>query len=211
MNRLQKVWNKVPTKIWVSVCILMYAIIMAVCKKSVDATFCAFAVGFCFLGDVSLNHRRYHKEQTEYDFKVGMIMFLIAHVLYAIAYFVLIERQYRIYLEPGANWLLFMAVLLLLFVLTSTAIEEHMDFGEYELMVVVYTLAIMLDFTMVLFYSNLSKNIHSLAVFGAAALVVSDFLIAYEKFAFEKKSDARIRKMIWILYVGGQILMIANA
>ncbi len=199
----------VPIKIKVSFCILSYAIAMAIAKNRPDSTCCVFAVLFCFSGDVALNHKKEHKQQTNTDFKIGMIMFMVAHILYITTYFLLIQREYSDVIERGANWFLFLIVDSLLLFGIAEVLYERIDFGKYKIVILVYMLIITSSFTMTFCYANIAKSFSSLACVGAAALVISDLIIAFEKFAHYETHKTRM--LVWITYVVGQLLIITFA
>ncbi len=213
MNRFAtafgKALSKVPVKIKVSFCLLFYALVLAIVKGRTDGILCLIAMTFCFAGDVALNHRKNRNEQTSRDFKVGMAMFMVAHVFYAATYFARISNEYANVLEAGPNWLLFLVVDGLLFFVIAETLNERLDMEKYEMAVLVYTMLITTSFCMTFFYANLAKSISSLACVGGAALVASDLVIAFERFANYETNRTRV--FVWVSYVAGQFLMITFA
>ncbi len=205
----KKVVRMVPFKVVMSACILMYAIIMALYKNRTSSWFCIVAVVFCFLGDIAFNHQKNHKALRDEDFKAGMAMFFLAHLFYSITYFILIDTNYKYVLEFGGNWIIFAGVDIGMFFTVSEFMMQRIEFGEYEVGVVIYTLMILTTLCMTLFYSILSNSIGSLSVFGAASLVISDIIIAFERFAHMKTRKTRI--LVWVTYVFGQLVMITFA
>jgi len=213
MNRfataMVKTPAKVPVKIKISFCIFIYAVVMACVKRRIDGIFCLIAVIFCFAGDVALNHRKNHNEQTSKDFKIGMIMFMIAHVLYSITYYARMLNEYPQVVDRGCNWLVFLVVDVFLILTITETIGERLDFGKYEFAIILYMAVISTSFSMTFCYANIAKSISSLACVGGAALVISDLIIAIEKFAHYKTQKTRV--MVWVTYIVGQILMITFA
>ncbi len=100
----------VPLKIKASFGLLVFAMLMAIIKSRIDATWCLIAMLFCFAGDIALNHDKDRSKRSTNDFIVGMLMFMLAHVAYAITYFMRIREMYPESLAQGINWTLFIVV-----------------------------------------------------------------------------------------------------
>ena len=199
----------VPLKIKVSFGILVFAMLMAIIKSRPDGTWCLFAVLFCFAGDIALNHTKDRRKRSSRDFMVGMVLFSIAHILYSITYFLRIYYEHSYLLESGYNWTLFLCIDCVLFLAFFSIMNENMILGKYYVAVFVYTIVIMTTFTMTFFYANSAKSISSWACLGSALLIVSDGVIAVEKFTnYETK---KTRAIVWFSYVIGQLIMITFA
>ena len=202
--------SKIPTKIVASFMILIYAITMAVIKERMDAIICIIAVIFCFFGDISLNHKVNHSEQTNRDFIIGLAMFAIAHIFYTISYAVKVEFFYSNIAMKPINWLPFLALDIALILFIDMIIKKYTNISpNYNRIILIYIIIIVTDFSMILFYAVLEKSVNSTAVFGIVFLIISDFLIAFEKFANVK--NLVIRKLVWIFYILGQIIVILFA
>ena len=201
--------SKIPVKIRVSMCIFVYALVMAMVKSRSDGIWCLIAVLFCLTGDVALNHKKDRHRQTSKDFEVGMFMFMMAHICYTITYLVLMHREYSQAFEHGYNWLLFILCDCFLFVGIFEPLTERVNLGKYEIAIMVYTMVIVTSFTTTFFYANCVKSIASTACIGAALMVLSDLIIAFEKFGHYENHSTR--RLVWITYVAGQFLMITFA
>ncbi len=199
----------VPWKIKVSFGLLVFAMLMAIIKSRPEGKWCLIAVIFCFAGDIALNHKKNRNKRTNRDFIIGMVMFIIAHILYTITYFLRIYHEYSYLLDSGYNWTLFICLDCVLFLAFFSIMNENMILGKYDVAVFVYTIVIMTTFTMTFFYANSAKSISSLACLGSALLVVSDGVIAVEKFTYYETK--KTRAVVWVSYVIGQLLMISCA
>lgn len=134
--------------------------------------FVVLALVFSFLGDTSLMFEQQHNLY----FVVGLAMFLLAHIFYVVFFI----RSSKIILWAKMQWII-LAVLAygagLMFFLSP-----HL--GQMRIAVWIYALTIM---TMLLFSYNFYVNYSSgIWVFwGALLFVLSDSLIAIDKFALK--------------------------
>ena len=91
MNRwfdnLPIIGKRIPGKITLSFLMLIFAISMYLIFRTVDRAICVLAMAFSFTGDIALNHRKNHNEQSKKDLIIGGIFFIVAHICYCMAYY----------------------------------------------------------------------------------------------------------------------------
>jgi uncharacterized membrane protein YhhN len=159
---------------------------------------------FCFswIGDVALMF----VFKDENLFLVGLVGFLITHILYTIAFINVTDRKAESLL-PKKGWVLLPLVIYMvafLWVLVP-AISGNEKTQPFLIPVLVYSTAIA---TMVAFSINRFKRVNdksfALVVSGALLFMFSDSIIAINKFltSFDTASI-----FIMILYIGGQYLI----
>ncbi len=131
------------------------------------------ALVFSWLGDVTLQLTQFRESY----FMIGVGCFLIAQLLYALAFFT----------TPGKNILVFRKVYLIIpVILYGLGILWLLNdsLGDMRLPVTIYTVVIM---TMLLAAINRKKKVNSqsflLVLAGAIIFVVSDSILAINKFA----------------------------
>jgi len=154
------------------------------------------ALFFSFLGDTFL----LFDAKAPIYFILGLSMFLLAHVFY-IVFFSKKASERKIFKNP---------VLLLLVAAYGIGLVAYLlpHLGEMLVPVVVYALVIM---TMLIFALNLVLNSAKGAIFicvGALLFVISDSLIAIDKFAL-KLWQAQF--LIMITYIAAQWAIIEGA
>ena len=206
-TRFNKIMSRVPlisnaTKIIISMGLLAFAfIIYNVYSHSLDSKLCLAAMGFSFLGDVALNCVP-HGKRPRYLLYLGAIFFMLAHSTYADAYWLLIGQND--FGNHGA-FAAFVFVLLLfgMTVLTAILTKQSPSIGMI-LVFSIYTIIIGLNFVTICSYSY---AFHAFSFVGALSFLISDFIIGIENI-FKVKNDT-LRKLVWIFYPIGQILIIA--
>ena len=169
-----------------------------VSHRTITHKFILVALGFSWLGDVLLMN------ETEVFFLLGLVSFLITHVLYILGF----RREINLRQEPTLIRrqplaalpivLLFGGLLLLLF--------NHIP-GEMKIPVVIYSSVITL---MVIIALNrcgrVSQESFRLVFTGAVLFMLSDSLIAINKFYFND-TLWKAGFFIMLLYIAGQYLI----
>jgi uncharacterized membrane protein YhhN len=154
------------------------------------------ALALSSVGDFLLGIRRLGNLDGESLFLLGLVLFLIAHLLY-IALF----RKYRGPIWRKPNWVRVCGVLAILVVLGSVLGVLHRSLGSMLIPVVVYSL--------VLACMGISAILADLgtplAGFGALLFIASDAMIAISKF---RGSFLGNQQLIWITYYSAQLLIL---
>ena len=209
MNRwfdnLPIIGNKIPGKITLSFLMFLFAICMELIFKTVDRLFCVFAMTFSFLGDIALNHKKNHDEQSKKDFILGGISFVVAHFCYCIAYYKKIQiNNYTVFNIGSVLAIIILIATTFLTVITSIEKEQKLIiFG------IAYLWLTGINYTTIFSYAFSVKSVESLAALGGVLFLASDVIIGLEKFSGLKSKLAR--NLVWYLYPLGQIILIALA
>ena len=214
-TRFRRLMHHIPlisnsTKLAISSMILGFAFFLFVFKvdssaeKSVVASgICVIAMFFSFLGDLFLNYFPIHRRPT-WMFYAGALAFMLAHLSYATAYYQLIMEGNKAFLNPGAI-LAIISLILLVSITVFVAIQNKVNVKSMTILVFsLYTMVIGINFVTI---SSHSWNFASMSFIGATSFLISDFIIGIET-VFKIKSRT-LRKLVWIFYPLGQILIIA--
>lgn len=214
-TRFRRLMHYIPlisnsTKLAISSTILLFAFFLFVIKvdspaeKSVVASgICVIAMFFSFFGDLFLNYFPIHR-RPNWMFYCGAISFMVAHLAYATAYYRLIVEGNKVYLNPGAN-LAIISIVMLIFMTVLTAVQNKVKINFLTIFIFsLYTIVIGINFVTI---ASHSWNFLSLSFIGAVSFLISDFIIGIET-VFKVKSRV-LRKLVWIFYPLGQILIIA--
>ena len=205
-DKLPIIGKKIPGKITLSFLMLLFAVCMRQVLKTSDRTICVLAMFFSFVGDVALNHKRNHNEQSLMDFVFGGISFIAAHICYCIAYNIkIIENKYTL-INPGLIFAISILILVSYFVLISSKSEKNLKLKAFG---IAYLWLTGINYITIFSYAYSSKSIESLAALGGLLFLASDVIIGFEKFSGLKSSLAR--ELVWWLYPIGQIILIAMA
>ena len=206
-TRFNKIMSHVPlisnvTKLIISMGLLAFAFIMYnVYSRSLDNKLCLAAMGFSFLGDVALNCTP-HGKRPHYLLYLGAIFFMLAHTTYADAYWLLMAQDDLG--NPGAfAAFVFMVLLFIMTVLIAIHTKQSPSKGMIVVFSI-YTFIIGMNFITICSYSY---AFHAFSFVGALSFLISDFIIGVENI-FKIKSNT-LRKLVWIFYPIGQILIIA--
>ena len=213
MNRwfdnLPVIGNKIPGKITLSFLMLVYAIILFVVIRSHDRYICFIAMFFSFIGDIALNHNPDHSKQTNRDFIIGGVSFIVAHVFYCIAYNSKITISGYEVFNPGTEF----AIMILLFVTAMMIIWNISKKNNFINKLFYFGLAYLwitgINYITIFSYSYSVKGIQSIAAFGGLMFLASDIIIGMEKFFGLKSKTAR--ELVWWLYPIGQLILITMA
>lgn len=206
-TRFNYIMSKIPlitnrTKLIISMGLLAFAFIMYnASSHSIDSKLCLGAMCFSFLGDVALNCTP-HGKRPHYLLYTGAVFFMLAHITYADAYGFLIGQNGL--LNLGA-----FAALVFVLLLTSMTVLIAIINGstpKKSMIVVFCVYAIVIGYNFVTICSY-SYSFHAISFVGALSFLISDFIIGIENI-FKIKNDT-LRKLVWIFYPIGQILIIA--
>lgn len=190
------------TKIEISMFLVVFAYLSYVVHpESLDTTFCFIAMFFSFIGDISLNGMPLEK-RPNWLMYTGAASFMVAHLLYAKAYYVLIKDSYEFF-NAG---MIISSVFMVLFLLVSIICVIKSKQSLKALMLVIfgiYIFIIGINFITICSYSWSAK---ALSFIGALSFLISDFIIGIET-VFKIKSST-LRKLVWVFYPIGQFLII---
>ena len=210
MNRwfdnLPIIGNFIPGKIVLSFLMLLFAIFLHIFFKDSKSSFCILAMSFSFIGDIALNHKQTHDEQSNKDFIVGGISFILAHMFYCITYFQKIQINHYKLLNFGA----FISVTILIAVTIFMLIKLNSNSPlVLSLFGFVYLWLTGINYISIFSYAYSVKSIESIAALGGLMFLASDVIIGLEKFLGMKSKF--VRELVWWLYPIGQIIIIAIA
>ena len=214
-TRFRRLMHYVPlisssTKLAISSTILLFAFILFVLKMDsyaeqglIASGICVIAMLFSFLGDLFLNYFPVHRRPT-WMFYCGAITFMLAHLAYATAYYKLIVEGNKAFLNPGAI-LASISIILLISMTILIAIQNKVSVKPLTILIFsLYAVIIGINFVTI---ASHSWNFASISFIGAISFLVSDYIIGIET-VFKVRSRI-LRKLVWIFYPLGQILIIA--
>ncbi len=176
--------DRVPGRAYLkgSVCLLLAAMALGG-DLGRDGWLLAAALGFGALGDVFLDH------PGESNFVRGLAAFLVGQLIYALLF--------GLHVGDTSNWPLALVVIAFA---GTTAAWLWPDLGRYRVPVAAYMAAI----TAMGLTAALADFAGPWVFFGAALFIISDTLIAIDKF---KHRFAGAHHLIWLTYVAGQTLI----
>lgn len=202
MSHIPLISNK--TKLLISASLVAFAFIMfCIRPERLDAQICLLAMCFSFLGDLSLNCMPLHK-RPHWLLYIGAAFFMVAHLQYAVAYYWLIFRSNNVFFNLGASIATTFMILLFLVSVAYTIFSKSKTKPMTIVVFCLYTLIIGINFVTIYSYT---WSFGSAAFIGALSFLISDFIIGIET-VFKVKSET-LRKLVWIFYPIGQILIIA--
>ena len=213
-TRFRRLMHYIPlisssTKLAISSTILLFAFILFVFKMDshaeqglVSSGICVVAMAFSFLGDWFLNYFPVHRRPT-WMFYCGAITFMLAHLAYATAYSLLIVESNKAFLNPGSI-LASISIILLISMTVLIAVQNKVSVKPMTILIFsLYTIVIGINFVTI---ASHSWNFASISFIGAISFLISDYIIGIETI-FKVRSRV-LRKLVWIFYPLGQILII---
>lgn len=201
LDNIPLISNK--TKIRISISLLLFAFIICIFRpNSLDSKICLLAMFFSFLGDVALNNTPLEKRPHSLLY-TGAIFFMISHIIYASAYYLLINSFQTVFINIGSC--LAVTIMVLLFIISVICINISKKTIKISMIFVFMIYLIMISINFITIYSY-SWNFKSLSFVGATSFLISDYIIGIET-VFKIKSDT-LRKLVWIFYPIGQVLII---
>lgn len=205
-DKIPVIGNRIPGKIILSFLMLLFAILMQRIYRTSDRTICVLAMFFSFVGDVALNHKRNHNEQSLKDFVIGGTSFIFAHICYCIAYNDKIVKNNYLLINPGFVFSIFIIIAISYLTITSSKSENNPKLLAFG---IAYLWITGINYITIFSYSYSVKSVESFAALGGLLFLSSDVIIGLEKFSGLKSSLAR--ELVWWLYPIGQIILIAMA
>ena len=202
MSYIPLISNK--TKIIISISLVIFAALVSYANNyTIDSQICLLAMLFSFLGDISLNCMPLDKRPRWFLY-LGAVFFMISHIIYATAYYWLINTSQKLYFNPGA----IIATFFILLLFTTSVFLTIYSKNKLQLMTIIifclYTSIIGINFITIYSYS---WSFGTASFIGALSFLISDFIIGIET-VFKVKSDT-LRKFVWIFYPIGQVMIIA--
>lgn len=200
--------NKAPlisnrTKILISSALLLFALLLCIINPdSFSSKLCLFAMFMSFLGDIALNIMPLNKRPHSLLY-AGAFFFMISHLIYASAYDYMIHLAGKEYSNPGAYTAYGIMVLVLLISIICIYIKSNSLKTSMILVFILYFLIISINFITIYSYS---WNFKALSFIGATSFLISDYIIGIENI-FKIKNDT-LRKLVWIFYPVGQIMIL---
>lgn len=150
------------------------------------------ALIFSWIGDLLLLY-----QDQEWNFLAGLGAFLIAQLVYAYALYKATFRQFNFQLKPLIPIILYGLALLAIIVPAA---------GSFRIPVILYAIGILLMAGSArLRYKWTTNNSYNLAFFGATLFVISDSILAYNKFVNPVPLGS-----LWVMltYISAQFLLV---
>ncbi len=207
-KRLYKIMEYIPiisnrTKLEISTWLLIFSLVLSFVRPGIDSTICFVAMLLSTLGDFSLNSMPLEKRPPKLMY-IGAGFFMVAHLLYATAYLQMIRVSSYNFFNSGA--IIAIAFIGLLFIVSAICVSVSKNKLGATMLIVfgVYLFIIGINFVTICSYSYSAK---ALSFVGALSFLISDFIIGLET-VFKIKSDV-LRKLVWIFYPIGQLMILA--
>ena len=208
-TRFKKIISFVPlisnkVKLIISISLLLFSLaICLISKFSIISCICLLAMFFSFLGDLALNCVPLEK-RPHWQLYLGAFFFMLAHITYATAYYWRISLSKELFFNPGAIIACIFIILLFITSVAATIYSKRKLKSMTIIVFCIYTFIIGINFITIYSYSWIYG---SLTFIGALSFLISDFIIGIET-VFKVKSDI-LRKLVWIFYPIGQLIIIA--
>ena len=200
MDYIPLISNRTKIEISISLVILAY-ISYIVHLETLDSAFCFIAMIFSFAGDVSLNGMPLEK-RPNWLMYIGAAAFMVAHLVYAQAYYTLIKDSFKFFNLGIIISSTFMVLFLLIAIICVIKSKYSLNISMI-IIFGIYAFIIGINFITICSYSWSAK---SLSFVGALSFLISDAIIGIET-VFKIKSSI-LRKLVWIFYPIGQFLII---
>lgn len=201
LSNIPLITNK--TKILISSSLLGLAFIMYILRPdSLDSKICLVAMFFSFLGDIALNCTPLENRPHSLLY-TGAFFFMISHLVYAAAYNTLIHFAGKQFINPGSY--LAYAIMVFIFIISIICIYISKKSMKLSMIFVFIIYLMMISINFITIYSY-SWSFKALSFIGATSFLISDYIIGIET-VFKIKSDT-LRKLVWIFYPVGQVLII---
>jgi uncharacterized membrane protein YhhN len=160
-----------------------------------------FALFFSWAGDVVLELPIMPglTQQNEILFMIGLLCFMMTHILYFSLFLITPGRNYT-----GNKFFLF----LLLVIIYGAGLLYYLmdDLGEMRIPVIVYTIVLLAMLAAAISrYKKVSSDSYILVVTGAVLFVLSDSFLAINKFSHPFKGSSAL---IMSTYLTGQFLIV---
>lgn len=200
--------ERIPQKIQLSMAMSIYAGILFFWFPINVRLICFLAMLISTLGDYFLNYKTL-EQRSKKDFVIGAVFFMLAHVVYAIAFIKEIIKNNYLFWNIGA----YVAVVILLVTLIAIIIAiitlKKQTSKSLFLLCFIYLIFIGINITTIFSFAISVKNIKSIVALGALSFYISDLFIGLENLLKIKKRT--IRKLVWWFYPIGQILILTFA
>ena len=193
---------KNKTKIAISILLLCIALCVFIKDRILANMICLIAMFLCTLGDVSLNCVPLHKRPRSFMY-AGAAFFMIAHIAYAISYRILIGNAS--YINTGSILATIFIGLCFLMALACIILSKSKDSLGIVMILFfgLYIIIIGINFITICSYSYIYNTVSWI---GALFFLISDFIIGLE--TVFKLQKPILRKLVWIFYPLGQLLII---
>lgn len=199
LNKLPLISNR--TKILISLSLLLFAMALSLyAPNQLDRSVCLIAMCFSFMGDVALNCTP-HEKRPHWLLYTGAFFFMLAHLCYAVAYRLLMSENNAVFITPGAY--IAYAIMALIFIASIWCFSISQSKISTIFVFALYLIVISINFITICSYSWSSK---ALSFIGAISFLISDYIIGIETL-FKIKNDI-LRKLVWIFYPIGQVMII---
>lgn len=201
LDNIPLISNK--TKIKISISLLVFAFIICIFRPSnLDSKICLLAMFFSFLGDIALNCKPLEKRSHSLLY-IGAFFFMISHIIYASAYYSIIRHFSKSFFNPGMY--IACGIMVLIFIVSVICIHKTKKSMKFSMAFIFMIYLIMISINFITIYSY-SWSFHALSFIGATSFLISDYIIGIE--TVFKIKNATMRKLVWIFYPIGQILIL---
>lgn len=191
------------TKVLISMGLLILAMVMCVVRsESMSSKICVGAMLCSFIGDIVLNCTPLEKRAHSLLY-IGATFFMFAHIIYAIAYYSLIQQLHFSYFNEGAFGAI--VIMVVLFEMAIICIRmTHVKLKPIMICVfLIYMVVVSVNFVTIYSYSC---STGAISLIGASLFLISDYIIGIEN-VFGIKSEV-LRKLVWMTYPVGQAIII---
>ncbi len=205
---ISRIFQKLPlisnrTKLLISTTLLLIAFITCIlCPENLDHKICLLAMFFSFVGDIALNCTPREKRPHSLLY-LGAFFFMISHIAYASAYYWIIKQTLAPFINFGSCFACVLMILIFIVSIKCIYISQKSLKPFMIFVFILYMIIISINFITIYSYS---WSFHALSFIGATSFLISDYIIGIE-IVFKIKSDT-LRKLVWIFYPIGQILII---
>lgn len=153
----------------------------------------------CAIGDAVIGLRRFYENKKTLFMFLGMILFLIAHILYSVSLIIRYSESYL--LAIGIIIVIYGAFVLLL-------LKSKLNLGKLKYPTFVYSLTATIMLTVGALSAIFTKNYGTITMFiGVTCFVISDVFLCYTYFKDDLKNMKLIKCLSVVTYFTGQALI----
>lgn len=199
LNQIVKIeWINMTTKPLLLVTLLVYYLSSRMESPNKLALLIAGALGFSWIGDVLLMLQG----QMEVLFMAGLLAFLLAHLLYILAYWQAIKQSN----DHSYGAFVHLRIIFLIFVGGALVYMLYPSLGSLRLPVIVYTTVIIfMGISALMRRGRTSEKSFVLVYSGALLFIMSDAMLAINKFLYPL---VQADLLIMASYISAQYLII---
>lgn len=201
MSRLPLI--KPNTKLLISLVLLSISFIgLLIRPNNIDSQIILLAMSISTTGDFFMNYTLVEKRPHSFLY-AGASCFMLAHLVYAIAYITMIKQNSFSYFNIGIMIAILVIVAIISMIIGALIGRQKRISKIMAIIFGIYVIFVSFNFLTI---SSYSYSAHSFCFIGAFSFLISDLIIGIENL-FKIKSDI-LRKLVWIFYPLGQVIII---